>query len=137
MYGLDAIANAHGWAMAITGICIVMSGLAILSLIISGLPKVVALLEKRKEERVLPKKEAPKTETPEKLEPPDVSPLELDKLAGRFEPLVKDLGDSFQLQKLYEVCRDKDFPHIHLSIRTLREAGVLEPVGDGFFCWHQ
>lgn len=132
MYGLDAIASAHGWAMAITGICIVMSGLTVLSIIISLLPKAVSLMEKPK-----PVKELPKPEAPKELEPPDVSPLDIDRLSSRFEPLVRDLGESFQLQKLYEVCRENQYPHIHLSIRTLREAGILVPVGDGVFFWHQ
>ena len=48
MYGIQAI-NAHnGWAMALAGALIVMSGLSVLSFIISQLHKVLALLENRK-----------------------------------------------------------------------------------------
>ena len=47
MYGIQAI-NAHnGWSMAIAGALIVMSGLSILSLIISQLHKGLALMENR------------------------------------------------------------------------------------------
>ena len=46
MYGLDAISAANGWAMAIAGALIVMTGLTVLSFVISQLHKVAGLLEK-------------------------------------------------------------------------------------------
>jgi hypothetical protein len=41
LYGIEAIEAANGWAMAIAGALIVMAGLAILSLVISQLHKLV------------------------------------------------------------------------------------------------
>ena len=46
MYGLDAISATNGWSMAIAGALIVMSGLSVLSFVISQLHKIAALLEK-------------------------------------------------------------------------------------------
>ena len=47
MYGLEAINASNGWAMAITGPLIVISGLTILSIIISQLHKLVAIFDKK------------------------------------------------------------------------------------------
>ncbi|WP_300459313.1 OadG family protein [Desulfobacula sp.] len=50
MYGLEAINAYNGWAMAITGPLIVISGLAILSIIISQLHKIIAIFDKKPKE---------------------------------------------------------------------------------------
>jgi len=50
LYGLEAISANNGWAMAITGPLIVMSGLTILSIIISQLHKIVAMFDKKSKE---------------------------------------------------------------------------------------
>ena len=49
MIGLQAISAHNGWAMAITGSIIVMSGLSVLAFIISQLHKIIGIFEKKKE----------------------------------------------------------------------------------------
>ena len=51
LYGLEAISAANGWAMALFGILIVLTGLWVLSTVIAQFPKGVAWLEKHGEER--------------------------------------------------------------------------------------
>ena len=48
MYGIQAINANNGWAMALAGAIIVMSGLSLLSFIISKLHKVLDVIENRK-----------------------------------------------------------------------------------------
>ncbi len=135
IYGLEAIANANGWVMAVTGASIVMTGLTVLSIIISQLPKVVAFMEKRQEEKALlkmrDKKEVKTREIPGK------SPLDIEELAIDYKPLAEELGESFELRELHALCRDNNLPHSHLSIRNLRDAGILIPRGDGVFTWNK
>ncbi|MCP4109362.1 MAG: hypothetical protein GY749_28205 [Desulfobacteraceae bacterium] len=131
MYGLEAIAKANGWLIAITGASIVMTGLTVLSLIISQLPKVVAYMEKCKKEKELLKMrrdmEAKNAGRP---------PLDIEVLVSGYKPLVEELGESFDLDELHALCRNNNMPHAHLSIRSLREAGMLIPQGDGIFTWN-
>lgn len=135
IYGLEAIAQANGWVMAITGASIVMAGLTVLSFIISQLPKMVAFMEKRQEEKEQLKmrgaKEAKRPEISDK------SPLDIEELAIDYKPLAEELGESFELRELHALCRDNNLPHSHLSIRNLREAGILISQGDGVFTWNK
>ena len=141
MYGLEAISNAHGWSMAVAGALIVISGLALLSFIISQFPRLVAVMENAREKRKQRKQQketaAGKAETPAPPAPVCLYPLEADELAERFEPLVAQLGESFELKDLFEICREHDLPHVHLSIRSLRECGKLILCGDGVFSWNK
>jgi len=54
LYGLEAINANNGWAMAIIGPLIVMSGLTILSIIISQLHKLAAILDKKDKQSTEP-----------------------------------------------------------------------------------
>lgn len=126
MFSFQTITANNGWSMALAGALIVMSGLSVLSFIISQLHRIVGLLEK---------KEAPaEAAGPERL--PEKFPDSLDKVAGLYEPLVKQLPASFSLEELYALTRDNDYPHPHLTLRAFREAGILVPKGDGQFSWN-
>ena len=133
MYGLEAINQANGWAMAVAGGIIVMIGLALLSTIISLIPKAVSLMERRgdmKEEEMTAAAEAG-------AEEPAVAPaprfLDVVELTETYRPLAAELGSTFPLTDLFRICNEKEVPHAHLSIRTLIEAGKLAPEGDGIF----
>ncbi len=125
MPGLEAISAHNGWAMAITGTIIVMCGLSALAFIISQLHKIIALFEKRKEaEPYLVRPAA------------DVDTLnDLEATARKYKPLTADLGDSFHLTELYRKFEKEKLPHPHLTIRALRAAEYLQPLGEGVFCW--
>ena len=131
MYGFEAISHHNGWAMAIAGALIVMSGLAVLSFIISQLQRVVKLIENRDQKKsgqITPEEDAVR-------ETPKPAPLDTDELKTRYAPLAEELGDNSKLSQLYELAGAYDMPHIHLAIRSLRAAGVLVPEGDGVFKW--
>lgn len=138
MTGLEAI-NAHnGWAMAAVGATIVFCGLVILSFAISQIGRIVSYFEKQQpsdapEEPVFPTPSAPPVTfaVPEKyLDDPAEA-------AVYYQPLANQLGDTFPLTELYQLCEANKFPGVHLSIRRLREAGILAAEGNGFFRWSQ
>ena len=134
MQGLAAISDSNGWAMALAGACIVMIGLALLSFIISQLHRIVALVEKKTEETGEP---APEKAVP-KPESPSAGEIILDDLAAAakiYKPLTAGLGETFELTKLYQVFKEENLPHPHITIRALREAGYLAPAGEGSFSW--
>ena len=133
MYGLEAISAQNGWAMAVAGALIVMAGLSVLSFVISQLHKIAALLEKGVSKRS-DKKEALKT-LPKKAVAPKPPGLDLDEAKTRLKQLAAELGEPFELTNLYELANSGKLPHVHLSIRSLRESGVIVPAGDGRFVW--
>lgn len=133
MYGLEAISAQNGWSMAVAGALIVMSGLAVLSLVISQLHKIAAFLEKGVEKRS-ETKQAAKT-APKETVVLKSPAFDIDEAQARLKPLVAELGESFELTNLYELAERGELPHVHLSIRSLRESGVIVPAGDGRFVW--
>jgi hypothetical protein len=133
LYGLEAISAQNGWAMAIAGALIVMAGLMVLSLVISQLHKVAAFLEKRVEKRS-ENKQALKT-APKEAGVPKPPAFDIDEAQARLKPLAAELGEPFELTSLYELANRGELPHVHLSIRSLRESKVIVPAEDGRFVW--
>ena len=133
MIGFDAIAHYNGWAMALAGASIVLSGLAVLSFIISQLHKLVNLLEKKEapdiEQPLTVSPETPATPSPK----PEHCPANIKETAETYQTLTAELGPQFQLIELYALAKKYNFPHPHLDLRCLREAGLLIPQGDGEF----
>jgi len=124
MIGLEAITAYNGWAMAVTGTIIVMSGLAVLAFIISQLHKVIGLFEKKK---------APPHVS---LKASEVNILtDLEATTRMYRPLTKELGDTFPLAQLYRIFEKEGLPHPHLTIRALRAAKYLQRSGAGLFSW--
>ena len=126
MFSFQTITANNGWAMALAGALIVMTGLSVLSFIISQLHKLTSLLEKK----AAAEKETAPAPVPEKF------PDSLDKVAELYAPLVKQLPGSFGLGELYTLSRENDYPHPHLTLRNFREAGILVPAGEGQFSWN-
>jgi len=122
--------------MAVLGISIVFSGLVFLSLAISQLKKIIDLLEKKG--KGPEQKDAPADDTlipPEDFLSPEVFPEDIHETALLYKPLFEKLGDTFQLSELYRLSQAGEYPHPHLTIKTLRQAQILIPVGDGNFTW--
>ncbi len=65
--------------------------------------------------------------------PTPEDPLNLERTVERYLPLVEELDAEFVLADLYVLARKYHLPHVHLSIRTMVEAGRLEPLGEGVF----
>jgi hypothetical protein len=136
LYGLEAINANNGWAMAITGAIIVMTGLTVLSTIISQLHRFVDILERHKDKKAKTDivKEQASTTDPQ----PGPTPLsDLSKAMEQFYLLTTETGETFDLTTLHHVFIQNDDPHPHLTIRTLREQGYLVPAGEGLYTWKQ
>jgi hypothetical protein len=125
VFSFELITANNGWAMALVGALIVMTGLSVLSFIISQLPRLVALFEK--------KAAASEVASPDRI--PEVFPTSLEKVAALYEPIVKQLPESFGLEALYALSQENNYPHPHLTIRAFREAGILSSLGDGKYSW--
>jgi len=118
--------------MAITGPLIVMSGLTILSIIISQLHKVVALFDKK--EKPAP---APPVKATDEISVPKVLPTDISETAEIYQPLIDRLTQPFELSDLYRVAGENNFPHPVLTVNRLREAGILAENGEGVFVWNR
>ncbi len=125
MFDFQLITDSNGWAMALAGALIVMSGLTILAFIISQLHRLVAIIEK--------KGKTDKANGP--VEIPQKFPNDIAEVAAFYDPLVKQLAGTFSLDALYALTAENNYPHPHLTIRSFREAGILIPQGDGIFTW--
>lgn len=136
MNGFEAISYYNGWAQAVAGALIVMTGLSLLALIVSQLYKIVEFSEnlgKNKDSARVKKKE---DDLPADTVP-DLLKVDINGLGELSRPYADKLGDSFQLRELYDIFQKNSLPHPHLTIRSLREAGKIVPLGDGMFCWNR
>ena len=129
--GFHLIAANNGWAMALTGAIIVMLGLAGLALIISQLHRVLALFETKKPPHG--KQPAQDSSTGANIA---LDWLGDPEAAARLcQVFTTHLGAAFKLTVLYKELERMDCPHPHLTIRSLRENGLLVPSGEGLFGW--
>jgi hypothetical protein len=137
LYSLENITAANGWAMAAVGASIVFLGLVVLSFVISQLHKIIEYWENRgarKSQSII----QPAAAEPAK---PDVTIFkkqrlpEVSELSDTYGPLIEKLDEPFVITQLFEIAKNNDLPHPHLSINRLREAGVLVAQEDGTFTW--
>lgn len=131
MYGLAAIQQANGWAMAGAGACIVLTGLTVLSFLVSMIPRLTGLFEEKSR---APTEKMAQTATP-KMIIPDRLPDDVNAASTIYIPLTEDLGETFSLIELHRKTKEVGLPHPHLSINRFRDAGILVSVGDGRFSW--
>ena len=131
MYGLAAIQQANGWAMADAGACIVLSGLAVLSFLVSMIPRLAGFFE---EKAPLPVENV-ETATKPKTIVPDKLPDDLNAASTIYISFTEDLGEKFSLIDLHRKSKEIGLPHPHLSINRFRDAGILISVGGGRFSW--
>jgi hypothetical protein len=117
--------------MAFAGALIVMTGLAVLSFVISQLHKIVTLLERPKSKKTKPLLEqVAASPVSIRFDPSDLAETE-----KRYRSITVEMQEPFELSELYKVAARHAMPHPHLSIRNLREAGIIVPAGDGRFTW--
>lgn len=131
MYGLEAISAYNGWAMVIIGPLIVMSGLTILSLIISQLHKVVAIFDKKDKQAT-----KPAVTGKDEISVPKVLPIDISETAEIYQQLIDKLEQPFELSDLYRVAEENNFPHPVLTVSRFRDAGILTQAGEGVFIWN-
>ncbi len=127
--GVANIGAHNGWAMAFLGICIVFSGLVLLSIVISQLHKILLYLDKKSDQ-----KENSDSDDPGKpIILPDVFPDDINEIKALYRPLFDKLGTPFQLSDLYRMTEKNSYPHPHLTISLFRQEGVLIASGNGEF----
>lgn len=131
MYGLAAIQQANGWAMAGAGACIVLVGLSILSFLISMIPRLTGIFEKKSP----PPEAPPQKGTLKTVIVPERLPDDIHAASTIYIALTEDLGRDFSLVDLHRKSKELGLPHPHLSISRFREAGILASIGDGRFFW--
>jgi hypothetical protein len=132
MYGLAAIQQANGWAMAGAGASIVLIGLAVLSFLISTIPRITSFWEKK----TIPPGEPISETTKQARLVPEKLPEDIDDAAAIFATLTEELGQVFTLIDLHQKSKALGLPHPHLSISRFREAGRLVCQGEGRFSWN-
>ena len=132
VFDIARITASNGWAMALTGAALVMLGLATLSLIISQLHKIISFFEKSPSTAAETNNKSGSAADPH-LDTEFLSDPEMT--AKLYKTLTADLGDPFDLTKLYQMAVADRLPHPHLTLRTLRETGWLVPAGEGTFTW--
>jgi len=131
MYGLEAIQQANGWAQAGAGACIVMIGLAVLSFLISLVPRLAGFFE----EKPL-KKDEPVLDQPiPKVIVQDQLPDDINAAARILIERTEEFGASFSLTDLHRKCKEFGLPNPHMSINRFRDSGILISLGEGRFSW--
>jgi hypothetical protein len=133
MYGLAAIQQANGFAMAGAGAGIVICGLAVLSFLISLLPRVTAFFESKPKAGMSSPPETDKT--PPHPIVPETLPDDIEAAAALYMSFSEGLGSEFSLVDLHRTARELQLPHPHLSISRFRDAGLLISTGAGRFSW--
>jgi hypothetical protein len=139
LFGIENITANNGWAMAVVGASTVFLGLVVLSFVISQIHKVLEIWEERGK-HLKQKQPSPQTDNAKKIlssEPTAPSVPAVEDLITIYRPLVDQLKEPFNLVQLYEITKDMDLPHPHLSINRLREADILVAQGDGTFTWNK
>ena len=136
MYGLEAISAYNGWAMAIIGPLIVMSGLTILSIIISQLHKLVAIFDKKAKQTTEPPTKS-KVKSKDEISVPKIFPNDILETAKIYQMLIDKLEQPFELSDLYQVAAQNNFPHPILTVNRLRGAEILISEGEGLFIWNR
>jgi hypothetical protein len=131
MYGLAAIQQANGWAMAAAGASIVLCGLAMLAFLISLIPHLTGFFEKK----IHPLPDTEETHASPTIIVPEKMPDDINAVATIYIALTKDLGEAFTLIDLHRRTREAGLPHPHLSISRFRDAGILVSVGESHFSW--
>ena len=138
MLGLKAISTNNGWEYAIVGICIVFSGLVILSIVISQLHKLLNLWENRsailsamrENRKKAPLKSPAKEELSERA-------LNLVEAKKQYRLLVSRLSDPFALPKLLRLAEKSGLHRPHSTLNDLIQAGIIEPDATGYFIWKE
>jgi hypothetical protein len=136
LFGLEAIANNNGWEYAFLGVCIVFSGLVILSLVISQLHKLLDVWDNRaslfETLKSLPKA-APSPGEPEKG--PDRFSVSLAETTRQYGMLVDRIGEPFALPKLLKLAEKSGLHRPHATINELLQAGIIVPDETGYYLW--
>lgn len=131
MYGLEAIQQGNGWVMAGLGATIVLTGLAVLSFLVSQIHRIVGLFETKK-------KDASASREPEarpRAKAPEQMPDDIGEACALCQDLTQDLGETFDLAEFHHQCKAAGIRDPHFLANRFREAGFIVPAGECLFSW--
>ena len=135
--GLEAIAEHNGWSIALLGICIVFTGLAVLSFSISRLHKLLNLWDNRhgairriRKGFVSSRNQGPRIMVERSAE-------SLEETVRQYHMLVGTLTDPFALPDLLNLAKKRGLYHPYSTVNDLIKRGYIQPDQKGFFYWKQ
>ena len=136
LLGIKAISAQNGWQYAFLGVCIVFSGLVLLSFVLSQLHKLLGLWENRTSIGQQLKDRLKKDDPLEELETPQPE-LSSDLMESKlhFQMLVERIGYPFALPKLLRLAEKSGLHRPHATINELLRAGIIRPDKNGYFTW--
>ena len=138
MFGFEAISTNNGWQYALLGICIVFSGLVILSFVISQLHKLLSLWDNRASVMKTLKARWKEPSSPAETESrPFEEPKSLSEAREQYRMIVDRMGEPFSLPKLLRLAEQSGLYRPHATINDLLQAGVILPDETGYYVWKQ
>jgi hypothetical protein len=136
LLGFEAITDNNGWEYALLGICIVFSGLVILSLVISQLHKLLGIWDKRASFFEALRDHAKTIPSPGKARTGPATPSNsLAEASLQYRMLVTRLGEPFALPKLLMLAEKSGLYRPHATINDLLQAGIIVPDETGYYIW--
>jgi hypothetical protein len=132
----EAISINNGWEYALLGVCIVFSGLVILSFVISQLHKMLDLWDNRASLIKALKSRRMGTSSQADPETVPVDPSSsLAEATRHYRLLVDRIGEPFALPKLLRLAEGSGLHRPHAAINELLQAGVILPDETGYYIW--
>ncbi len=132
---IEAITKHNGWAMAFMGICIVFTGLVLLSITLSQLHKILDLWDKRSDffDNYKEKKKL-KAEQIEAYSKLTVDGM-LENNAKQFNILAQTMNEPFALPGLLDLALKRGLYKPHSAINQMLEIKLIIPDGEGYYFW--
>lgn len=136
MLGLKAISAQNGWEYALLGVCIVFSGLVLLSFVLSQMHKLLNLWEHRSSLGQQLKERWKSEEASFEAKTSKSEPLSgLTESKQHYQLLVERIGEPFALPKLLRLAEKSGLHRPHATINELLKAGVILPDNTGYYTW--
>jgi hypothetical protein len=135
LLGFENISAHNGWAISLTGITIVFSGLASLSFLISQLHKILNLWENKTN---YIKRQVSETKTQEAVisSAPETSvSTDMKESMRQYKILVDWLGEPFSLPELLRLAEKCGMDHPHSTVNNLILSDIIVPDGTGYYTW--
>ena len=138
MYGFNAINANNGWEMALLGICIVFTGLVLLSFAISQLHKILDFWENKSSYIQLLKDRFNKEKIVKEETAPDIITDSTRESARQFNILIKNMDEKiFPLPKLIKIAKSMGLMRPHFYLNQMLKIKLIIPEGNGFYYWEK
>lgn len=136
LLGLKAISAQNGWEFALLGICIVFSGLVLLSLVLSQMHKLLHLWENRSSigQRLKERLKSDAAVAGSETKKPELI-SDLIESKRQYQLLVERIGEPFALPRLLRLAKRSGLNRPHATINELLQASIILPDGSGYYTW--